>query len=294
MTTTVQVGAVQAPAAGPEMRGGIPAEVYHADRSSISSSGLRALLDPGCPAQFEYDRGHPSAPKKTFDVGHAAHNLVLGEGPDLVVVEGARWDTNVAKAEVRAIRAAGGIPLKQAEMDQVEAMAAALRQHPLAGPLLAPGTGLAEQSLYWTDLATGVRCRVRPDWLRQLPGLTLCVDYKSCADASPVAVSRAIRDHGYHQQDAFYIDGIQAVLAPEQVRFVFVFQSKTAPYLITVRELHQQDRDIGRARNERALRVYAECERTGYWPDWTGPTTDIPQIGMPTWDTIRQAEEYLP
>jgi len=277
----------------PEMRDGVPAEVYHADRSSISSSGLRALLAPGCPAQFRYEQDQPPAPKKTFDVGHAAHKLVLGEGPDLEVVEGARWDTKVAKAQVAEIRERGGIPLKQAEMDQVEGMAAALRAHPLAGPLLAPGTGLAEQSLYWTDPATGVRCRVRPDWLKQLPGLTLAVDYKSCADASPTAVSRSIRDYSYHQQDAFYIDGIQAVLAPEQVRFVFVFQSKTAPYLITVRELQQQDRDIGRARNDRALRIYAECTATGIWPDWTGPTTEIPQIGMPSWDTIRQAEEYL-
>lgn len=277
----------------PEMRDGIPAEVYHADRTSISSSGLRSLLAPGCPAQFKYDRDQPPAPKKTFDVGHAAHKLVLGEGPDLEVVEGARWDTKVAKAQVAEIRERGGTPLKQAEFDQVTAMAAALRQHPLAGPLLASGTGLAEQSLYWTDPATGVRCRVRPDWLKQLPGLTLAVDYKSCADASPTAVQRSIRDYSYHQQDAFYIDGIRAVLAPEQVRFVFVFQSKTAPYLITVRELHQQDRDIGRARNEKALRIYAECESTGIWPDWTGPTTEIPQIGMPSWDTIRQAEEYL-
>jgi len=277
----------------PEMRDGIPAEVYHADRTSISSSGLRALLAPGCPAQFRYEQDQPPAPKKTFDLGHAAHKLVLGEGPELVVVEGARWDTNVAKAKIREIRDRKGIPLKQAEFDQVHAMAAALRAHPLAGPLLVPGTGLAEQSLYWTDPGTGVRCRVRPDWLKQLPDLTLCIDYKTCADASPVAVSRAIRDHSYHQQDAFYIDGIQAVLAPDEVRFVFIFQSKTAPYLITVRELHQQDRDIGRARNDRALHIYAECEATGHWPDWTGPTTDIPQIGMPTWDTIRQAEEYL-
>ncbi|KAA6211753.1 PD-(D/E)XK nuclease-like domain-containing protein [Streptomyces filamentosus] len=287
MSTTVE------PVLAPEMRDGVPAEVYHADRSSISSSGLRALLEPSCPAQFKYDRDQPPAPKKTFDLGHAAHKLVLGEGPDLEVVEGARWDTKVAKAHVAEIRERGGVPLKQAEFDQVQAMATALRAHPLAGPLLAPSTGLAEQSLYWTDPSTGVRCRVRPDWLKQLPELTLAVDYKSCADASPVAVSRAIRDHSYHQQDAFYVDGITAVLAPEQVRFVFVFQSKTAPYLITVRELTQQDRDIGRARNEKALRIYAECESTGIWPDWTGPVTEIPQIGMPSWDTLRQAEEYL-
>lgn len=277
----------------PEMRDGVPAEVYHADKSSISSSGLRALLEPSCPAQFKYDRDQPSAPKREYDLGHAAHRLVLGVGEDIVTTQWDDWRTKAAREERDSLRADGAVPLLSHEGEQVTAMADALRAHPLAGPLLAPGTGLAEQSLYWTDPGTGVRCRVRPDWMKQLPGLTLCVDYKTCRDASPVAVSRAIRDHSYHQQDAFYIDGITAVLAPEQVRFVFVFQSKTAPYLITVRELTQQDRDIGRARNERALRIYAECESTGIWPDWTGPTTEIPQIGMPSWDTLRQAEEYL-
>ncbi|URN11312.1 PD-(D/E)XK nuclease-like domain-containing protein [Streptomyces radiopugnans] len=72
-----------------------------------------------------------------------------------------------------------------------------------------------------------------------------------------------------------------------------MFQSKTAPYLVTVRELDQQTRDIGRARNERALRIYADCQRTGTWPDWTGPVDDIPFIALPTWAALRETEEYL-
>jgi hypothetical protein len=218
---------------------------------------------------------------------------VLGEGHDIVIVDYPDYKKADARAERDAAYAAGKVPLLPKEKQQVDAMAKAIREHPLAGPLFAPGTGIAERSLYWTDPATGVRCRVRPDWLKQMPGLTLAVDYKTTKDANPDAVSRAIRDYSYHQQDALYVDGIWAALQPEDVRFVFVFQSKTAPYLITVRELTDQDRDIGRARNERALRIYKECLDTDTWPDWTGPVTEIPQISMPTWDTLRQAEEYL-
>jgi hypothetical protein len=272
---------------------GLSAEEYHADKTSISSSGLRALLNPGCPAQFKYDRDHPQPPKREFDLGNAVHAQVLGEGHDIVEVD----FPNYLKGDARAVRdaayAAGKVPLLPKERDQVDAMAEAIRRHPLAGPLFAPGTGIAERSLYWTDPATGVRCRVRPDWLKQLPGLTLAVDLKTTKDANPEAVSRAIRDYSYHQQDALYTDGIWAALQPEDVRFIFVFISKIPPYLITVRELTDQDRDIGRARNERALRIYADCLARDEWPDWTGPVTEIPQIGMPTWDTIRQAEEYL-
>ena len=165
----------------------------------------------------------------------------------------------------------------------------------LAGPLFTPDAGVAERSIYWTDPQTGVRCRCRPDWLKQLPDLTLAVDYKTTRDANPDAVSRAIADYGYHQQDAFYTDGIEAagLAQPGSARFIFVFQSKTAPYLITVRELSEHDRTIGRAKNARALRIYAECQRTDTWPDWTGPVTDIPEISLPTWAAIRDAEEYL-
>ncbi|MDX3575923.1 PD-(D/E)XK nuclease-like domain-containing protein [Streptomyces sp. FL07-04A] len=292
MTVTTDAG-VQAPAAGPVVRDDLTAEQYHADTTSISSSGLRALLDPGCPAQFKYDRDHPAPPKREFDLGHAAHKLVLGEGPEFRVIDYPDYKKKAAQNERDEAYELDLVPLLTKEHDQVQAMADMIRRHPIAGGLFAPGTGRAELSLYWTDKATGVRCRVRPDWLKELPGLALAVDYKTCRDASPQGVSRAIKDHSYHQQDAFYTDGIWAALQPADVRFVFVFQSKTAPYLITVRELTDQDRDIGRARNERALRLYAECESTGIWPDWTGPVTEIPRIGMPTWDTLRQAEEFL-
>lgn len=287
MTTTPTLAA-------PVIRDDLTADAYHADRTSISSSGLRALLAPGCPAQFKYDRDNPRPAKKEFDLGHAAHALILGDGPSVEVVEGARWDTNVTKAKVKELRSKGIVPLKEHEMAQVEAMAEAIRRHPHAGPLFTPGNGVAERSIFWTHEGTGVRVRVRPDWLIVRPDVTIVVDLKTTTDASPEACSKAIASYGYHQQGALYLDGVEAAgLAPEGGRFVFVFQSKKPPYLVTVRELADQDQDIGRARNDRALQIYADCVANDEWPDWTGRVTEIPQIGMPSWETLRQAEEYL-
>ena len=288
MTAAVEVEA-------PKIVDGLSAEAYHADKTSISSSGLRALLNPGCPAQFKYDRDHPQPPKREFDLGNAVHTAVLGEGHDIVEITGF---TDYKKADARALRdeayAAGKVPLLPKEKKQVDEMAAAVRRHKDAGPLLAPGMGIPERSIYWTDPATGVRCRVRPDWLIVRPEITAIVDLKTTTDANPEACSKAIESYSYHQQGALYVDGVQAAgLAPEGARFFYVFQSKKAPYLITVRELSDQDQDIGRARNERALRIYAECLANDDWPDWTGPVDTIPQIGMPTWATLRQAEEFL-
>lgn len=269
-------------------------EDYHLDvvpGGSLSSSGARALLDPGCPAQFDYDRRHPQLPKKEFEIGTAAHSLLLGTGAELVVVDAEKWTTKAVKAEVAAIRAEDKIPLKPSDLEKVTEMVAAVRAHHQAGPLFAPG-GIAEQSLYWVDKATGVTCRCRPDMLREYPDLTLCVDYKTAVKADPTSVSKAIAERNYHQQDAFYVDGVQAVTG-QQARFVLVFQSKTAPYLITVRELSDADRAIGRAKNAKALRTYAESTRTGEWPDWTGPVDGIPYISLPPYVAQREAEEFL-
>lgn len=287
MTAAVEVEA-------PQIVDGLSAEDYHADTTSISSSGLRALLAPGCPAQFQYDRHNPQPPKREFDLGNAVHTAVLGEGHDIVEIDFPNYLKGDARAARDAAYAAGKVPLLPKEKKQVDAMAEAIRQHADAGPLFAPGVGIPEQSIYWTDPATGVRCRVRPDWLIVRPDVTVIVDLKTTTDANPEACSKAIESYSYHQQGALYIDGVQAAgLAPEGARFFFAFQSKKAPYLITVRELADQDQDIGRARNERALRLYADCVANDQWPDWTGPVDTIPQIGMPTWATLRQAEEFL-
>ncbi|MCT2591092.1 PD-(D/E)XK nuclease-like domain-containing protein [Streptomyces sp. N2-109] len=298
MTNTTVLAGASAPAAGPAVQQpGIyqmTAEEYHADRGSLSSTGARKLLPPSCPAIFRHEQDNPPAPKKTFDFGHAAHHLVLGDGPDIDVLDFPNYLTKAAKAARDEARDMGAVPMLRHDYEQVEAMADAIRRHPLAGPLFTPGSGVAEQSIFWTDRDTGIKRKARPDWVKQLPGLTLCVDYKTAADASPDGVSKAVQDHGYHQQAAWYLDGLEAAgMADDGSRFIFVFQMKTAPYLVTVRELDPQSLDIGRAKNRRALRVYADCQRTGTWPDWTGPVEEIPSISLPVWAALRDSEEYL-
>ncbi|WPO70249.1 PD-(D/E)XK nuclease-like domain-containing protein [Streptomyces sp. KN37] len=285
MTAAVEVEA-------PEIVDGLSADDYHADRTSVSSSGLRALLPPGCPAQFKYDRDHPQPPKKDFDLGHAAHLLVLGEGPELEVIDFPDWRKKDAQAQRDEAYLAGKIPLLSKDHDMVQAMTEAIRQHPIAGQLFTPGTGAAEQSVFWTDPATGVRCRVRPDWIPDCgDGRLVVVDYKTCRSADPASLQKAVYEHGYHQQAAFYLDGVKALgLAGDQEpAFIFVFQTKTAPYLVHLVELDFPALTLGAARNARALRIYAECERTGIWPGFNDAITYLP---LPAWGEKRDQEEY--
>ncbi|MET9953539.1 PD-(D/E)XK nuclease-like domain-containing protein [Streptomyces sp. NPDC006339] len=293
MTTTSRAGA-SAPAAGPIGAGlyaDLSAEAYHADRESLSSSGARRLLDT-CPAIYRYEQDHPQPPKKTFDLGHAAHRLVLGDGPELVVIDAPRWDTTKVKAEVAAARAAGAIPLKQHEYDQVHEMAAAIRRHPEAGALFAPGSGRAELSGFWRDEPTNVMRRVRFDWMPDRgTGRLIIPDYKTCTSAAHADLEKAMATYGYHQQADWYRTGAIALgLGDESTAFVFVCQEKSPPYVVTVFQPSALAMRIASAKNRRALQVYAECSASGHWPAYGD---DVAYLSLPPWAEKREAEEYL-
>lgn len=256
---------------------------YHGDPvpgGSLSSSGARRLLPPSCPAIFDYERKNGRPGKKVFDIGHAAHKLALGVGPDIVEVEADSWRTNAAKDRGTEIREAGGVPLLTDEFGMVTAMAVALAAHPIAGALFSPGNGTPEASMFWTDSASGITCRSRLDWLpKPRPGKRfIVVDYKTARSAEPQAFAKAAMDHGYHCQAPWYCDGVVALGIAEDPLFVFVVQEKTPPYLVTVVQLDDTAMRIGRILNRRAIGIYAECSATDTWP---GYATDVAQASLP-------------
>lgn len=283
--------AAEAPAPG--LHTDLSNEAYHADKTSLSSSGARKLLPPSCPAKFRWEQDNPQPPSKTFDHGNAAHKTVLGNGPDLEVVPGARWDTGEAKARIAAIRERGGIPLKQRDFDMVHAMAAAIRRHPLAAALLDPAYGAPEQSGFWIDGPSGIRRRVRFDWLPSMQSGRLIVpDFKTAVDASSAAFQKSIDKYGYNQQAAWYEEAAQALgLGDEVTELLFIVQEKTAPYLVNVIGLDYFAREIGRAKNRAAIDIFAECTASGVWPGYADG--DPNYLPLPGWAENRDKEIYL-
>ena len=270
----------------------IPAETYHRDPvpgGSLSSTGARKLLAPSCPALFRYEQQHPPQPTQAWDLGTAAHKLVLGSGPELVRVTFDNLRTKAARQEVADARARGAVPLKPDEYDQVHEMAAAIRAHPVASKLLRRGRGMPEQSLFWKDSPTGVIRRARLDWLPAAgPGRMIVPEYKSCRSADLGSVSRALDDYGYAQQAAWYLSGVKALGLAEDPAFVFIFQEKTAPYLVTVGEPDAMALRIGQHRNRQALELYAACRESGHWP---GYSEQIELLSVPPWVESRFLDE---
>lgn len=257
---------------------GMPEEDYHSD-PALSSSGANRLLAPGCPALFKWERDNGRANRPTFDFGHAAHLHVLGTGAPLALVDADDWRTKKAQEEKKAAYSSGKTPLLRDDYAKVLAMADAIREHPLASALFNPERGVPERSVFWHDERFGVDRRARFDWLRDADSdLPLIVDYKTTTSVHPDAIAKAVATYGYYQQHPWYVDAARA--AGLEANFLFVFQDKSAPYLVTVVELHPDAVRAGRTRNDEALSLYADCVATDAWPSYTD---GIELISLPRW-----------
>jgi hypothetical protein len=268
----------------------MPDAEYHAIKYALSCSGAKRLLPPSCPRIFKYelDNGRPAKP--AFDLGHAAHKMVLGAGPEIEVIHHDSWRSKDAQARQAAAYAEGKVPLLAIDYERVVGMAEALHRHPLAAALLNPEHGKPEQSLFRVDPETGVSLRSRLDWLPDPgPGRMIIADYKSAISAEPGAIAKAVANFGYAMQDSFYTDMVVALGLAEDPAFVFIFQSKEPPYIVTVAEIDDTAKRIGRGMNRRAIDLYAECLTLDDWPSYA---TDVVQISLPRWATYLY-EEYL-
>jgi hypothetical protein len=269
---------------------------YHGDPvvgGSLSSTGARAILPPhGSPARFRHDQLYGRPDTRAFDVGRAAHREVLGVGDEIEVIAGSgsdenSWRTNDDRAAVQAARDAGKTPVTPKDARIVKAMAAELRKHPVAGPLL-ERSGMAEHSFVACDPESGVMCRVRADWVPD--GRELVVDYKTTKSAEPGQFAKSVAEYGYHQQGAFYLDVLRWLdLTGEDARFMLVAQEKTPPYLACVFELDSDAVRWGRKLNARARELFRDCTASGLWP---GYPTEPQTLTLPRWLVSGYEEEF--
>ncbi len=167
------------------------------------------------------------------------------------------------------------IILKQDQMDALTAMRESVFKHGGAAKMLAKGE--AESSLYWTDEITGLKCRIRPDWLFD-GGMA---DLKSCVSASKADFAKAVANLGYDIEAAFYVDGMKAVTG-KSVDFFFIAVEKTAPYTTACYKASQEMIEIGRAKYRGGLELLKWCQENKQYPGYQ-PNGEIETIDLPRW-----------
>lgn len=245
---------------------GIPEADYHSG-PELSVSGAKDLLKS--PALYRWRREHRRPEKRSFDLGSALHTLALGTGYELAVIEGG----NGRGKREDAARAEGKVPVTQEDYNRACAMRDALRAHRTAGGILADGQ--AEQSIFWTDEATGVDCRARVDWLHA----KALVDLKTTKDASPSAFGRDVANYRYDMQAAAYSDGYYAATG-EALPFLFVAVESEPPHFVAVYQLDDYFLDRGAAAWRDALDLFRACTAADSWPAYGD---DIHTLTPPRW-----------
>jgi hypothetical protein len=286
----------------------VSAEDYHRNAHllpgpSLSSSGAKTLLGKS-PLHYWFDsplnpERPPEADKPHFNVGKAAHDLLLlsDRWPHSYFVTPEGFSRAKSKAmadeiaEADAAIEAGRTVLSFEQNQVVQAVAASLRKNELAVATLT--NGVTEETLVWQDPLRKVWLRARPDFrphsILEKRAVMVVPDLKFVASthADPQGFQRAIHNFGYHQSAAFYADGINAIYGHHPTHWVHVVVEKEPPYCVSLYELPGEDIERGRVLNRRAIDLFAHCLETGKWPGYS----DTPSpVGLPIWARMRLDE----
>ena len=173
----------------------IPNEVYHADRSCVSVSGLKEILRS--PAHFQaYLQGANRKETSAMFLGTAVHTRLLE--PHLYASEyvvAPISDKRLKAYKEFEIANANKKILTPDQMAVIEGIAQSVSQHTSADTLLR--AGLVEHSIIWQDEETGIWLKIRPDCLCVDFDTGICLDVKKTTDASKQAFKWAC--DRYHQ-----------------------------------------------------------------------------------------------
>lgn len=292
----------------------LSAEEYHADKMcpepSLSSTMAKTLInETPLDAWCDSARLNPNyeAPEDgDFDVGHAAHKLVLGAGSpfecipsDLLASNGAA-STKVAKEWIADARDRGVTPLTAKNYDAVhsyaEAVDAALK---LQG--ITFDSARSELAAY--AKIDDVWCRMQAD--NAPVGSPFIFDLKTTAGSvNPNELARVVANMGYaisaqHYQRVWK----EATGEDRRMRFVFVSKPKGEKKKnrlpqVGIIELHndgtlrpasdyEPDESFtgdwyadAEQKLARARRTFRQCLDTGVWP---GYPARVALVGAPVW-----------
>jgi exodeoxyribonuclease VIII len=229
------------------------------------------------PLHYRYRELNPLEPTPAMLLGQGAHTAILEPLQflrDYALFEGERrqgkvWDAFEAANASKTI-------LKRPEYDLCVAMQEAVRAHPEASKYLAAGR--AEQVVTWTDEETGLPCKLRADWLCDVPGLAVLIDVKSTATIDAALFGATAARMGHYAQVAMYWRGLQAAGLPMPAKLIAV-ESKP-PHDVAVFDITADVLTAGTEEVRELLQKVAECRAKGKWP---GRYAAEQPLQLPAW-----------
>lgn len=264
----------------------MPETAYHA-RPEFSSTQARRILESR--ATYKWHKDNPQAPSTSFNVGKAAHTMILGVGSDIIEYPEEHLTDSGAVSTKKATRewmqeqdALGLTPVSPDQAKAVKAMSEAVLAHPVARGLLEQ-PGIPEASVFGTDTRTGIDLRARFDFLGDVreSGARVAVDVKTTAGkADEHGFAQSVARYGYHIQQAHYLHTLKMATGEAHTAMQFVVIEKAPPYLVNVAPIDDEFAEMGVSLAEESRRRLAECLETGEYPGY--PVSTLP-IRPPVW-----------
>jgi len=259
-----------------------PAEYHNMER--LSSGGVKQMLRS--PAHYRQWKDTPLIPSPAMQFGTAVHCMVLEPGKvrDTINVmpdDAPDKRSNAGKLWHEQFRAsaAGKIVLSPADLDRAERTARTI----IASPgFRIVGAGNFETSLLWRDPHSNVLCKARPDFFAS--DGSICVDLKTCTDASRETFMRQLWNLRYDIQAAFYLEGMLAGLGVLPHSFVWAVVETEPPHGVAWYRIGHGALEIARADITNAMFAYAECVASDRWPSYAA---DVQEIRLPPWARAR-------
>lgn len=276
----------------------IAASAYHRDDlghdAPTLSASIAAILLRQSPlhAHAAHPKlgGYPHEESETFDLGTAAHSLILEGSEDrYAVVEANDWRTKAAQTARDEARANGKVPLLLRQVENVRLMARMVRSN-LAQFAESPAPltdGKPERTLIWDD--GGVWCKARLDWLHD-DWMTID-DLKTGAGSShPDAWKRRVYERGSDIQAAFYLRGLVAVgqdtFGPgHEPSFRWIVAENSYPFATSVVSLSPEGLAHASDQVEQAIQLWRKCLAADSWPGYPTRTcyVDPPAWSLSQW-----------
>ncbi len=213
-------------------------EEYHSSEG-ISRSQLMTMRKTPYHYWFEHisglSEGH--AESEAMKLGSALHIMVLEPekfDPQYYIAK--HWDrrTTLGKQGYAAEQeeAAGRIMLSHEQWRLLQCMGEGIGKNSDAQAILAKNQllGKAEQSIYWNEPNTGVRCKCRPDLWHD----KVVIDLKTSVNASYREFQSSVYKYGYHIQAGMIQEGIRNVTGVTIHDFCFVVVEKEPPFATAV------------------------------------------------------------
>lgn len=254
----------------------IPEKDYHADPCplpSLSASfAKKMLMQSPLHAMLEHPRLNPGAThssSKPMDFGSVCHELLLGAGAGIRVIQFNDYRKKEAQEQRDEAHAAGITPVLEKDYERALRVVAAMREQIANHHDAKDGfAGRTEQTLIWQE-DNGIWCRARLDGLAD----NWVDDYKTTeGSANPEGWAKQLFTMGYDIQNAFYLRGCRKLgLQPQGFRF-FVQEVKDEPYAMSVIAIDPYGLEQAEEKVEHAIKLYAECLKSGIWPCYPAHT----------------------